>query len=245
IVRGTKRSEFSYGGHGRIVRIVEKDGAAVLSDNRYLWCNGTLCEERDSTGGTVVRRFFAQGEQLVSSGTVSLYTRDHLQSVREITTTAGAVSQQISYDPWGRLTASPATPAPAFGFTGLKFHGPTGLLSAVWRFCDPAAGRWLSRNPLGEADGQNLYAYTQNSPARYTDRAGISCPGAVDILWKGPAPAQGGWNPETGPVTVPDVPGNLPSVDGNAFDPRAPWLGNPVRAPGPALFSALMPAGDN
>ena len=172
-VRGTRRSEFSYDGRGRRVRITEKDGAATLSDNRYLWCGYALCEERNADGGMALRRFFGQGEQTVSGGAVSLYTRDHLSSVREFTNTAGAVSQRFSYDPWGRLTGTPAAPAPAFGFTGMWHHGATGLNLAVFRGYDPVAGRWLSRDPLKELIGHNLYLYVRNAPARYTDRLGL------------------------------------------------------------------------
>ena len=73
---GTHRSEFTYDGLSRRVRIVEKDNSVVTSDHRFLWCDLELCEERDSTGATTTKRFFAQGEE---QGTDDFfYTRDHL-----------------------------------------------------------------------------------------------------------------------------------------------------------------------
>ena len=52
---GPNRSEFSYDGSGRRVRAVEKTNGVIQSDKRFLWCGTELCEERDSSGGGVVK----------------------------------------------------------------------------------------------------------------------------------------------------------------------------------------------
>lgn len=214
VVRGTLRSEFSYDGHGRRVRVVEKDGAAVLSDRRYLWCVDRLCEERSADGGTVLRRFYHHGQQDVAGGgAVSLYRRDHLESVRVVTSTAGAVLQRIDYDPWGRQTVTPASPAPMFTFTGLQHHPGSGLHLALFRAYQPSSGRWISRDPIGEPGGQNLYAYANNSPAYTTDRLGLSGTFHWYGNWGGPGWANGGWNPESGPLPNPGDPDYRPPLD--------------------------------
>ena len=33
------------------------------------------------------------------------------------------------------------------------------LIAFGWRFYDPCVGRWISRDPIGFADGPNTYAY--------------------------------------------------------------------------------------
>ena len=33
--------------------------------------------------------------------------------------------------------------------------------------------RWLNRDPIGEAEGINLYAYSRSSPLTYTDASGL------------------------------------------------------------------------
>ena len=57
ITNGTHVSEFTYDGLSRQVRILEKDNGSTVSDKRFVWCSTELCEERDSTGATVTKRF--------------------------------------------------------------------------------------------------------------------------------------------------------------------------------------------
>ena len=89
IERGTNRWEFVYDGMGRRVRSVDKVNGVTVADRRWLWEGLALGEERDSTGATVQKRFFGQGEQI--GGTNLYYVRDHLGSVREVTDAAGNV----------------------------------------------------------------------------------------------------------------------------------------------------------
>jgi type VI secretion system secreted protein VgrG len=41
------------------------------------------------------------------------------------------------------------------------------------RYCNPETVRWLSRDPLGEDAGIDLYAYVRNNPTGQTDRLGL------------------------------------------------------------------------
>jgi RHS repeat-associated protein len=47
-----------------------------------------------------------------------------------------------------------------------------------YRHYDPRFGRWLSRDPLGEAGGFNLYAYCGNDPVNRHDPLGLVC-----VVW--------------------------------------------------------------
>jgi RHS repeat-associated protein len=50
-----------------------------------------------------------------------------------------------------------------------------------YRHYDPRLGRWLSRDPLGEAGGFNLYAYCGNDPVNRHDPLGlVLCPPSFD-----------------------------------------------------------------
>jgi RHS repeat-associated protein len=156
IEEGTHRSEFTYDGQSRRVRIVEKDNGSTTSDVTYLWCGLEICEERDSTGVTPTRRSFSQGEQ--QGSTVFFYSKDHLGSVRELTDGSQSVAVRYEYDPYGRMTKLSGTSDSSFGFAGLFTHVTTSLLFATYRAYDPSIGRWISQDPIGIQGGLNLDA---------------------------------------------------------------------------------------
>jgi len=102
IAKGDQRSEFSYDGLGRRIRLVEKLSGTNVSDRRFVWCGAELCEERDPSGAIVTKRYFSQGGQQISAPSTTnnfFYTRDHLGSIREVTDASGAVRAEYEYDP--------------------------------------------------------------------------------------------------------------------------------------------------
>src|ERR1043166_2630542 len=164
-------SEFTYDGFGRRIQIIEKTNGGVQSENRCLWCGMDLCEERDSTGSSVNKRFFGQGEQI--GGTSYYFTRDHMGSVREMMDSTSIIRARYDYDPYGRRTKLSGDLDADFGFTGHYFHAPTALSLTLYRAYDPTTGRWLSRDPLAEGGGPNLYTYCLGDPQNNTDPDGL------------------------------------------------------------------------
>jgi RHS repeat-associated protein len=136
-----------------------------------VWCGMKVCEERNASGNTVVKRFLRQG--VVDSGTKLFYTRDHLGSIRELCDNAGAVSARYEYDPYGRRSRTAGTLEADFGFTGHYLHQPSSLHLAPYRAYDSRTARWLSRDWLEEQAGNNLYAYVSNDPVGKYDPLGL------------------------------------------------------------------------
>ncbi len=54
---------------------------------------------------------------------------------------------------------------PQEGMTGLYYYG--------YRWLDAGTGRWLSRDPIGERGGVNLYGFVGNDGVNYVDRLGL------------------------------------------------------------------------
>ncbi len=54
------------------------------------------------------------------------------------------------------------------GFTQNKFK-----YAGILRFYNPSVGKWMSRDPLGEAGGINLYGFVGNNPANFNDPFGL------------------------------------------------------------------------
>jgi RHS repeat-associated protein len=170
VVVGTQRTEFTYDGEYRRVRILEEQGAQTVSDKRFVWCGGSLCEERDGSGA-VRANFFNQG--LIAGSTIYYYVNDHLGSVRELTDNSGAVRARYDYDAFGKATKVSGDQESPFTFSGQYAHTSTGLNLAVYRVYDPSLGRWMSEDPIGLADGWNLYWYVRNSPLLLRDALGL------------------------------------------------------------------------
>jgi len=171
---GGATSNFAYDGLSRRVSIIEKNsGGTVTSTKLYLWTGSEIAEER-SSGTTVTKRFFPQGEQ--QSGTDYYYTKDHLGSIREMLNSSGSIVARYSYDPYGRTTLVSGTNLATFQYDHYYVHSTSGLYLTRYRAFDPNTGRWLSRDPIAEQGGLNLYGYVRDDPTNAWDLTGLcSC----------------------------------------------------------------------
>ena len=51
----------------------------------------------------------------------------------------------------------------------------SGLVYYNWRYYTPELGKWISRDPIGEKGGRNLFAFCRNSPNMKVDMFGLHC----------------------------------------------------------------------
>jgi len=171
------------------------------STKSFVWSGNTMAEERGASGAVVTKRFFSEGEQRIGGSDAGnyYYSRDHLGSVREVTDATGILKVQYDYDAWGNQVVVTGNMSFDFGYTGHYRHAPSNLYLALYRAYDPTMGRWLNRDPIGEAGGLNLYGYVLNNPVNLDDPLGLDPPGYVPPSNK------------TVPVApLPQVPGALP-----------------------------------
>jgi RHS repeat-associated protein len=82
---------------------------------------------------------------------------------------------RYEYDPWGVLLSAtgPAVDACPFRWQTKYIDAETGLYYFGYRFFDSLTGRWLSRDPLEEDGGVNLYAFCGNDPVNGVDPLGL------------------------------------------------------------------------
>jgi RHS repeat-associated protein len=120
----------------------------------------------------VTKRFFGQGEQI--SGGIYFFTRDHLGSVREMTDNSQSSRVRYDYDPYGRRAKVSGDLDSDFAFTGHYYHSISGLDLTLYRAYDADTGKWLTRDPIPERGGMNLYAYVDNNPINYIDLSGLA-----------------------------------------------------------------------
>jgi RHS repeat-associated protein len=92
---------------------------------------------------------------------------------------AAAIVAHYEYDPYGGvvndLSCYTYAEANPIRFSTKYHDAETGL--GYWRprRAPPRLGRWLSRDPLEERGGLNLYAYVLNSPTSAVDPLGQMC----------------------------------------------------------------------
>jgi RHS repeat-associated protein len=152
-------------------------------------------------GGNVVSRFIYGGkanvpEYMIRGGTMYRLITDHLGSVRLVMNTAdGTVTQRVDYDEYGQLLGDSNPGFQPFGFSGGLEDEDAGLVQYGARAYSVDLGRWLTKDPIGENGGLNLYAYAGNNPINAID------PDGTTLLYSAaPFPGQ---NPnQLGPYTL-------------------------------------------
>ena len=172
---GTGRSTaFRYDAFGRRTAVIESDGTTA-TETRYRWCGERLCQARDAAD-TVTRRYYDEGELAVSAtgDVATFYAEDHLGSIRDLRMGDGQVLASYDYDPYGIPTRADETGGTHadYRYAGLVNHAQSGLYLAHYRAYSAQYGRWISRDPIFEAGGVNLYAYVGGNPVSYIDPIG-------------------------------------------------------------------------
>ena len=128
-------STFVYNGLSQRIEIKETDSTGTTtSDKHFVWAGGAQPAEERSASNSVTKRFYAQGEQI--SGTSYYYMKDHLGSIREMTTSSATIVGRNSYDPYGRTTDDIITTESTFGYTGMYRHTTSGLNLTLYRAYD-------------------------------------------------------------------------------------------------------------
>lgn len=103
------------------------------------------------------------------------YHADAGGNITALVSSQGNLLAKYRYDPFGNLTVrmGPLADANVYRFSSQEVHPASGLYYYGFRFYDPAFQRWLTRDPVYEAGGWNLYQFVGNDPVNRTDRMGL------------------------------------------------------------------------
>ena len=106
-----------------------------------------------------------------SSGAYRYYSGDNLGSVRRVRAQDKSSLAEYEYTPYGAVYSQSGL-ALNRGFTGHKWDSEIAMYWAPYRHYLPNQARWLTRDPLGMADGPNVYTYVSADPVRFMDPLG-------------------------------------------------------------------------
>ncbi len=179
---------FTYDSEQRIKRVQEIENAVTTEDWTYVWVGGQLAQKRRTDTLQIQETYNADGyvHYNADGSTAKFFLlRDYLGSVIGKADGQGHVLERIDYDAWGQperrqirnesgtlTSADPNASDLMFGYAGYWEHHRSKLAITAHRFYDPKLGRWLSKDPIAELGGLNLYAYVGNSPVNATDPSG-------------------------------------------------------------------------
>jgi len=93
-----------------------------------------------------------------------------------VSATAGTETARYEYGPFGepiRVSGLAATLNP-FRFSTKRTCNTTDLVLYEYRAYSPCLGRWMSRDPVEETGGGNLYEFVFGNPLNNFDRLGLS-----------------------------------------------------------------------
>jgi RHS repeat-associated protein len=190
-----QRVRFDYDASGRVLERREfRWEAGTWTNNlttRYLYDGWQCIAEFSGSGAT--RRTHVWGLDISESrrgagglgGLLWLNTAtngthvaayDGNGSVLGLIGTTGQVTARYEYGPFGELLrmSGDALAADNPWRWGTKRVDPTtDLVHYEYRVYSPRLGRWLSRDPIGEAGGRNLYAFAGNDPVNSQDVLGL------------------------------------------------------------------------
>jgi RHS repeat-associated protein len=92
-----------------------------------------------------------------------------------VSASTGTETARYEYGTFGeplRMTGAAAGSNP-FRFSTKRTEDATGLVLYEYRAYSPTLGRWLSRDPIKEKGGRNLYGFVHNDPTSAVDRLGL------------------------------------------------------------------------
>ncbi len=156
---------------------IEKQGERGVE--RFTYDEQSLLQAYDENNTTLAKYDYG-AERLVSltssSEPVQFYLTDALNSVVNLTNTAGSVQARYQYDAFGNQRAQSGSSYNRFAFTGYVEDKETDLLYAKARYYDSDTGRFLSQDAW---EGQNdlppslhKYLYAYQNPTVYVDPDG-------------------------------------------------------------------------
>ena len=197
--------EFDYDYMGRRIYKKVYENNTLVKHLKFVYDGYKLIEEFDGLNGdALVRRYVWQSGDFGLDVPVSVYDAagnktyfyhtDANKNITELSDENGGIVAHYEYSPFGSLTASSGEYAEEnpFRLSSEYSDMETGLVYYNYRYYSPELGRWLSRDPIEEQGGWNLYNIINNTIINNWDVLGLLSFRWYEN-WGGPGWAGGDW----------------------------------------------------
>ena len=180
VIASESEAIYTYDYMGRRIK-VNNDGTIT----KYIYDGNRVIAETDDTSALICEYVYGvsidEALYMIKGGSFYYYHYDGLGSARAITDSSEATIETYTYDVYGRPTIynslGQEIPESQFGnpyyFTGRRFDKTSGLYYYRNRYYNCELGRFMSPDPIGQADGPNLYTYVRNDPVNWIDPLGL------------------------------------------------------------------------
>ena len=176
-----------YDHKGRRVRKV-----TPVSETTFLYDDWNLVYEREIVGAITNETFYYWGKDisgtlqgaggvggllyLKRNGTIYVPHADAYGNIIRYTDTMGNIVASYTYGAFGNLLSASGPLAHMFRFlfSSKYFDVETGHYYYIGRYYLPSLMCWLTRDPILEEGGMNLYAFCGNNPVAHNDAFGYS-----------------------------------------------------------------------
>jgi RHS repeat-associated protein len=193
----TYKTEYLYTGDGLIAVEKKYEGTTtpltLVKTTRLIRAGFLPIQERDADNN--VTREYLWGLNygggiggllnLKQGGTDYNYLYDGKGNVTALIDSTQSPVVTYAYDPFGVLMKKVGTFDQPYQFSTKMYDSQLGHVKYEFRTYDPKIAKWMTRDPLGEEGGINLYGFVGGNPANYFDPHGLA---AATPVPAGPIP---------------------------------------------------------
>ena len=181
-VNGTTRLEFIYDALSRRVAKKLYQGNTLSKHERYVYDGMKLLASYNAKSSfakinTFLWQPFGADVPLIMTcgSTIYGYLVDANKNVLGLFNPSQSRVATYLYGPSGQIISSSGTIAAnnPIRFSSEQFDADLGLVYYNYRYYSPELGRWLSKDPIGEEGGLNLYLMCGNSVVNVWDKWGF------------------------------------------------------------------------
>ncbi len=176
------QTEYFYNGGGQLAQVKTLTNG-VLSTDRRLVLSGLLAlQDRDGRDNSILREYTWRPKapggidgcvHLAALGTNYSYLYDGKGNVAALVKGDQSLAVGYGYGAFGELAATSGSLDQPLRFSTKRYDEGNGLSYFGYRFYSPSIGRWMTRDPMGERGGMNLYGFVENNPINQFDPWGL------------------------------------------------------------------------